>query len=184
MNTRHALRRTCAAIAITALGACSTKPDIDTAWHAGPGHRWRALAVDARGSAGFQLLSASQTGITHRNDVDEARGLDNRGLLDGAGVALGDVDGDGRPDMVLASVEGPAALYHNQGDFRFTDVTKASGLDFTGLATTSVVLADVDGDRDLDLLAGTFGGPVALFANDGTGHFTNATGGQWSDWRV
>ncbi len=121
------------------------------------------------------MLTASQTGLTHRNDVDETRGLDNRGLLDGAGVALGDVNGDGRPDMVLASVETPAALYRNDGDFRFTDVTKASGLDFTGHATTSVVLADVDGDRDLDLLAGTFGGPVALFTNDGAGRFTNAT---------
>ncbi len=155
--------------------ACTAGPVVDTSWHAGPGHRWRALAIDEDGVAGFRLLTASRTGVTHRNDVDEARGLDNRGLLDGAGVALGDVDGDGRPDMVLASVEQPAALYRNQGDFRFVDVTKASGLDFTGLATTSVVLADVDGDVDLDLIAGTFGGPVALFTNDGKGQFRNTT---------
>ena len=123
------------------------------------------------------MLTASSTGLTHRNDIDIDHGLANRGLLDGAGVALGDVDGDGRPDIVLASEEHPAALYHNDGDFHFSDVTAASGLDFTGLATTSVVLADVDGDRDLDLIVGTFGGPVALFLNDGKGHFSNATAG-------
>ena len=121
------------------------------------------------------MLTASRTGLTHQNDVDIERGLANRGLLDGAGVALGDVDGDALPDIVLASEEHPAALYHNDGEFRFSDVTKSSGLNFSGLATTSVVLADVDGDRDLDLIAGTFGGPVALFVNDGKGHFTNGT---------
>ena len=123
------------------------------------------------------MLTAAQTGLTHQNTVDEVRGLDNRALLDGAGVAVGDVDGDGLPDIVLAAVEKPAALYHNLGDFRFADVTSASGLDFAGLATTSVVLADVDGDRDLDLIVGTFGGPIALFSNDGAGHFTNTTAG-------
>jgi enediyne biosynthesis protein E4 len=162
------------ALAISVAG-CAKEPVVDTRWHQETGYRWRALAVPREGRAGFTMLTASATGLTHRNDISEERGLDNRGLLDGAGVALGDVDGDGRPDIVLASEELPAALYHNDGDFRFSDVTKASGLDFTGLQTTSVVLVDVDGDRDLDLLAGTFGGPVLLFRNDSTGHFTNVT---------
>ncbi len=150
---------------------------MDTSWHQESGYRWRALAVPLKGKAGFELLTSSRTGLLHRNDIDDTRALDNRGLLDGAGVAIGDVDGDGRPDIVLASEEVPAALYHNDGEFRFSDVTKASGLDFTGLQTTSVVLVDVDGDRDLDLVVGTFGGPVVLFSNDGKGHFTNATAG-------
>jgi enediyne biosynthesis protein E4 len=149
--------------------------DVDITWHQEAGYRWRALDVASRGGPGFRQLTAASTGITHRNDIDVERGLANRGLLDGAGVALGDVDGDGLPDAVLASIEAPAALYRNNGDFRFTDVTAASGLDFTGLQTTSVVLADVDGDRDLDLIAGTFGGPISLFSNDGRGHFTNTT---------
>ncbi|MES3033186.1 MAG: VCBS repeat-containing protein [Gemmatimonadota bacterium] len=167
---RWALRN----VAAMALLSCGG-PKVDTSWHQETGHRWRALAVSPRGEAGFEQLTASSTGLTHRNNIDVERGLANRGLLDGAGVALGDVDGDGLPEVVLASIEKPAALYHNDGDFEFTDVTAASGLDFTGLATTSVVLADVDGDRDLDLLAGTFGGPVALFTNDGRGHFSNVT---------
>lgn len=158
------------------LGGCSREPAVDTSWHQETGYRWRALAVPTRGHDGFTMLTAGTTGLTHRNDIDVDSGLANRGLLDGAGVALGDVDGDGRPDVVLASEERAAALYRNDGEFHFTDVTAASGLDFTGLATTSVVLVDVDGDRDLDLVAGTLGGPVALFQNDGRGHFANVTG--------
>ena len=164
-------------IALLAVGGCGRTPNVDTRWHQEATYRWRELAVPAHGRDGFEMLTASSTGLTHRNDIDIDHGLANRGLLDGAGVALGDVDGDGRPDIVLASEEHPAMLYHNDGDFHFTDVTAASGLDFTGLATTSVVLVDVDGDRDLDLIAGTFGGPLVLFQNDGKGHFSNVTAG-------
>ena len=163
------------ALLLTIFAAACRAPQVDTSWHQESGYRWHQLAVPRRGHAGFTLLDASATGLTHRNDVDDEHGLANRGLLDGAGVALGDVDGDGRPDIFLASVEHPAALYHNNGGYRFTDVTKASGLDFTGIATTSAVLADVDGDGDLDLIVGTFGGPVKLYLNDGKGHFTDAT---------
>src|SRR5207248_6819106 len=93
----------------------------------------------------------------------------------GAGVALGDVDGDGLPDIFLASEERPAALYHNNGGFRFTDITVASGIDTKGLATTSAAFADVDGDGALDLIVGTLGGPLKLWLGDGHGHFTDAT---------
>ena len=151
------------------------KTAVDVSWHQELGARWRALDIVAGGHAGFRLLTTSETGLVHRNDINDEHGLANRGLLDGAGVALGDVDGDGRPDIFLASEETPAALYHNDGGMHFTDVTTTSGLDFRGVATTSAVLADVDGDGDLDLIVGTFGGPVLLFTNDGLGHFTNAT---------
>ena len=161
--------------AAIALLLCACGSSVDTSWQQETGYRWRALDVPRRGEAGFEQLTASSTGITHRNEIAIEDGLANRALLDGAGVALGDVDLDGLPDMVLASINKPFALYHNDGDFRFSDSTKSSGLTETGLQTTSVVLADVNGDRNLDLIAGTFGGPVALFLNDGYGHFTNAS---------
>jgi len=154
--------------------ACNAPP-ADTSWHQESGYRWRSLVVPPKGHAGFAMLNAASTGLSHQNLIDDEHGLTNRGLLDGAGVALGDIDGDGMPDVVLASEEKPAALYRNNGGFHFTDITTASGLNFTGLATTSVVLADVDGDRDLDLLVGTFGGPIKLYRNDGKGHFADAT---------
>jgi enediyne biosynthesis protein E4 len=156
--------------------ACRSR-SVDTTWHDEAGYRWRELDVPARGSAraGFSSIASSSSGITHRNDVDDEHALANRHLLIGAGAAAGDVDGDGLPDLFLASVERPAALYKNNGRFMFTDVTASSGIDVTGLATTSATFADVNGDGALDLIVGTLGGPVKLWLGDGKGQFTDAT---------
>ena len=162
------------ALALLALGCASPDP-VDTPWHAAVGYRWRALALRRNGHAGFTQLTSATTGLVHRNDVDDEHALANRNLLIGAGVALGDIDGDGRPDVFLASVERPAALYHNDGHFHFTDVTASSGIDTRGLATTGAVFVDVDGDGSLDLIVGTLGGPLKLWLNNGKGHFTDAT---------
>ncbi|MEO5816036.1 MAG: VCBS repeat-containing protein [Gemmatimonadaceae bacterium] len=177
MGDTAAARRSLAsllAIACLAIG-CTRKTPVEQPWHQEAGYRWRELDIASGGHAGFTRLSSRTTGITHRNDVDDAHAMANRNLLIGAGAALGDIDGDGRPDVFLASVEHPAALYHNDGGFHFTDVSAASGIDTRGLATTGAVFADVDGDGDLDLLCGTLGGPLKLWLNDGKGHFTDAT---------
>ena len=149
----------------------------DTSWHNEQGFRWRALDVPSGSRVGFTALAAKKTGLNHRNDVDDEHALANRNLLIGAGIAIGDIDGDGLPDVFLASVERPAALYHNEGKFHFTDVTSASGLRLTGLATLSAAFADVNGDGALDLVVGTLGGPLELWLGDGHGHFTDATDG-------
>lgn len=166
-------------VPMLALGCREHAPTIG-AWTEGEGMRWRALDVAhaarsvAESRAGFTRLDAARTGVTHRNDVDDERALANRDLLIGAGAAVADVDGDGYPDLFLASVQRPAALYRNIGGFRFEDVTRASGLRLDSL-TTGATFADVDGDGDADLLVGTHGGPVMLWRNDGRGRFTDAT---------
>ena len=169
------MRRGAAAAATCLLLACRPAAPVETPWHQETGYRWRELAVEPAGHAGFTQLASTTTGLTHRNDVSDEHAMANRNLLLGAGVALGDIDGDGRADVFLASVEQPAALYHNDGGLRFTDVTAASGIDTRGLATTGAAFADVDGDGDLDLICGTLGGPLTLWINDGKGHFTDAT---------
>ena len=162
------------AIVLLVVGCMSPSP-VDTRWHQEANYRWRELAIAPRGHAGFTQLTSQATGLVHRNDVDDEHAMANRNLLIGSGAALGDIDGDGRPDVFLASVERPAALYHNDGAFRFTDVTASSGIETKGLATTGAVFADVDGDGDLDLIVGTLGGPLKLWLNDGKGHFTDGT---------
>jgi hypothetical protein len=163
-----------AVFALVVIGCTSSAP-VDTSWHQEAGYRWRTLAFPTGGHAGFTQLAASATGLVHRNDVDDEHAMANRNLLIGAGVALADIDGDGLPDIFLASVERPAALYHNDGRLHFTDITAASGIDTKGLATTGAVFADVNGDGHPDLIVGTMGGPLKLWINDGKGHFTDAT---------
>ena len=69
--------------------------------------------------------------------------------LYGMGVAVGDLDGDGSPDLVVTGLNGNRVLL-NDGKGRFRDVTKGSGIEATGWAT-SAALADFDGDGILDL---------------------------------
>jgi hypothetical protein len=178
---RRAPRVAIIVVASLALVSCGERAPAVGEWNEGANHRWRALDVidgapSAQGArAGFTALEAGRTGLTHENRVDDAHALANRDLLIGAGAAVGDIDGDGYPDLFLASVERPAALYRNLGGLRFEDITATSGLRTDSLPTTGAVFADVDGDGDVDLLVGTHGGPVTLWTNDGAGRFTDAT---------
>lgn len=154
--------------------AVACAPRVDQQWHDEAGYRWRSLDVRG-GKAGFRLLPSSETGVTHANVVADDSALYNRHLLIGAGAAAGDIDGDGLPDLFVASVMRPPALYRNLGGFRFADVTDSSGLNVEGLRSTSAVLADVNADAHLDLIVGTLGGPLKLWFGDGKGRFSDAT---------
>jgi hypothetical protein len=84
--------------------------------------------------------------------------------------ALGDLDGDGLPDLVVGQFQDAVAWYHNSGKpgadrFVLVDSTVAR----LPRGTNGVPeLHDIDGDGDLDLLLGDAGGRVALFRNDGS----------------
>jgi hypothetical protein len=83
----------------------------------------------------------------HFKDVSEGSGLDVTGY--GMGVAVGDVDNDGFPDVLLTEY-GRIRLVHNNGNGTFTDVTKQAGLDDPQWATSACFL-DYDRDGWLDL---------------------------------
>ena len=68
----------------------------------------------------------------------------------GHGVAVGDYDNDGRPDLFVTRWRS-YALYHNLGDGRFEDVTAQAGLGGDRDWPTSAAWADLDNDGDLDL---------------------------------
>lgn len=158
------------ALVIAAAGACNA-PAPPPAWHQETGYRWRDLVVPA-GEPGFTALPANKTGIPFLNDVSDSVLLGNRILGQGAGVALGDVDGDGRPDVFLAKTQGCSALYRNLGDWRFEDVTKSAGITACDRFSTGAAFADVDGNGSLDLILLSTRGPNSIFLNDGRGHFT------------
>lgn len=141
----------------------------------GSGVEITQLSPATSGSVGFTPLDAARTGIPFTNRVAESRSLTNHILLNGSGVAAGDVDGDGRCDLYFCAIDGPNALYRNLGDWRFEEIAAKSGVDCPSLDATGAVLADLDGDGDLDLLVAAVRAGVSCFRNDGTGRFTEVT---------
>ncbi len=77
------------------------------------------------------------------------------------GVAVGDYDNDGHPDLFVTGVRGNT-LYHNNGDGTFTDVTKKAGLDqfndpeFGPLWAVAAAWVDINNDGKLDLFVANY----------------------------
>ncbi|MBM3954252.1 MAG: CRTAC1 family protein [Planctomycetes bacterium] len=131
-------------------------------------------------------------------DVTDAAGIGDPGY--GLGVAAGDIDDDGHPDLVISTF-GPKVVYHNNGDGTFRDDTARSGIDDGSRVGGGVSLLDADADGDLDVYFANYvdftcathvpefsdGFPVytspkaydplphALFRNDGDGRFTDVS---------
>ncbi len=100
-----------------------------------------------------------------------------------AGLATFDFDGDGFVDIYLLNgAPNPGshfdtpprnALYRNNGDWTFTDVTENAGVGDTGYGL-GVVTGDYDNDGDQDIYVNNFG-PNVLYRNNGDGTFTDVT---------
>jgi hypothetical protein len=103
----------------------------------------------------FTLLPSSATGVRFENrlhDTPERNVFTYRNYYNGGGVAIGDLTGDGLPEIVLISNEDGPRLYLNEGKFHFRDVTAEAGLtNRKGSWATGVTLADVNGDGRLDI---------------------------------
>ncbi len=129
-------------------------------------------------------------------DVHEAAGIvtgitgDPSGY-GGQSASWGDYDNDGRPDLLIARVRGPAMLYHNDGDGTFTDVSTSAGVT-VAVDGFSAVWGDYDNDGWLDcyVSSGVYLEPLArrdwLFHNNHDGTFTEvgATAGMAADTAV
>src|SRR5216117_1967517 len=150
-------------------------PAKEREWRAGNGCRWTELEMPKTGKTGFTLLSPEQTGVTFANSLDERAVAANRVLYNGSGVAVGDFDNDGWPDIFFCSLNGRNTLYKNLGGWRFADVTEQAGFKRDQRYYRGAVFADINGDGWLDLLVCVIGGGVECFVNDGHGKFTDAT---------
>lgn len=129
--------------------------------------------IDATAEAGIQFL--------HRNG---AKGDYHLPEQLGAGGAFFDYDNDGDLDLYLVNSgdlpdEGhestvTSALYRNNGDGTFTDITSEAGADNKGNYGVGAACGDYDNDGDPDLYVTNFGANV-LYRNNGDGSFTNVT---------
>lgn len=134
-------------------------------------------------------------------DVTEKAGVGAEGLF-GMGVAVGDYDNDGFPDLLVLGY-GRCILYHNNGNGTFTDVTVRAGVENSGRWASSAAWFDYDNDGHLDLVIANYvdwspdrnfwcgdhgpgmrsychpddynGEPPTLFHNNGDGTFTDVS---------
>lgn len=156
--------------------------------------------IDRDGEPDFFVASGDRANLLLRNvgrrkvhDISAAAGL-NRGDTRGLSAAFSDYDRSGRQSLFIAGVEG-VAVYRNNGDRTFSDVTQKAGLPRTpGELATSAVLDDLDGDGLPDLLVTVYtdlnrppskpifafpndfsGAASRLYRNNGNGTFTDVT---------
>jgi hypothetical protein len=117
------------------------------------------------------------SGITYRNRVvaDAAKTYKPAHYDHGTGLAVADVDGDGRLDVYFVSQVGGSALWRNVGGGRFEDITRQAGVALADRVGVSASFADTDNDGDPDLYVTTVRHGNAFFENDGRGRFRDIT---------
>jgi enediyne biosynthesis protein E4 len=157
-------------VLVFGVGAMRGAPALD--WAEGTGVRTLEVAQGARESrAGFSALDSEVSGVRFTNVLSGDLSLTNAVAHNGAGVAIGDVDGDGWPDLYFCALQGPNRLYRNLGGMRFEEMPLGDAACANQLST-GAAFADVDGDGDLDLLVNGIGVGTRLFLNDGLGSWT------------
>jgi enediyne biosynthesis protein E4 len=128
----------------------------------------------------FERLAPEVTGIDFVNHLPETPDFNILNYLyyyNGGGVAVGDVNNDGLPDLYFTSNLGANRLYLNRGGFVFEDVTDDAGVAGDAGWTTGVTMADVTGNGWLDIYVSTVDyldkrSRNQLFVNNGDGTFT------------
>lgn len=155
----------------------------------------------------YKPKEALRSALYHNNgdgtftDVTLQAGVGAEGLF-GMGMAVGDYDNDGFPDLLVLGY-GRCVLYHNNGDGTFTDVTARAGVENKGRWASSGAWFDCDNDGKLDLVIANYvdwtpesdfwcgehgpgmraychpnnysGVPPTLYHNNGDGTFTDVS---------
>lgn len=97
----------------------------------------------------FRLLPASRTGIDFNNEVqenDSINPIDLEFLYNGGGVAVGDFNRDGLPDLYFTGSLMGNRLYLNKGNLHFEDVTKEAGVGGMGRWCNGATVVDINND--------------------------------------
>ncbi len=102
----------------------------------------------------FTSMPEEETGIDFKNELVLSEDFDvfrYRNYYNGGGVAIGDVNNDGLPDIYLTANLHENRIYLNKEDFTFEDITAVAGVGGSKIWSTGVSMADVNGDGWLDI---------------------------------
>ncbi|MDA9907426.1 VCBS repeat-containing protein [Flavobacteriaceae bacterium] len=130
----------------------------------------------------LNLVDNKKTGIDFVNTIKETEFKNHKSypqIYNGGGVALGDLNNDGLPDIYLAGNGSKDKIYFNTGDLKFRDVTEESGISKENYGWSfGVNMVDINADGFLDIYV-CKAGPYSeekylrnrLFINNGDGTF-------------
>ncbi len=132
----------------------------------------------------FKLLSPDQTGVAFANTITTNDSLNVQTdvyVYNGAGVAVGDIDNDGLPDIFFSGNMVSSRLYRNKGHMQFEDITERAGVK-TSRWATGATMVDINNDGYLDIYVSVSGPPWSkpedranlLFINNKDGTFTES----------
>src|SRR2546426_2558376 len=132
----------------------------------------------------FKLLSPAHTGVTFANTIttnDSLNAQTDPYVYNGGGVAIGDIDNDGLPDIFFTGNMVSSRLYLNKGNMRFEDITQSVGVG-TNRWATGATMVDINNDGHLDIYVSVSGSERSkgrdranlLFINNGDHKFTSA----------
>lgn len=131
----------------------------------------------------FTLMPSAKTGIDFVNEVKDQKEFNvfkYRNFYNGGGVAIGDINNDGLPDIFFSANMNKNKLYLNKGDFIFEDITDKAGVAGSKPWDTGVLMVDVNGDGYLDIYVSNAGNMEAdnhnndLYINNGDLTFTES----------
>ncbi|MCL6273906.1 VCBS repeat-containing protein [Muricauda sp. 2012CJ35-5] len=108
----------------------------------------------------FTLLPSEETGVTFVNKVENQKNFNifkYRNFYNGGGVAIGDINNDGLPDIYLTGNMVPNKLYLNKGDLKFEDISESAGITGNKPWSTGVVMVDINQDGLLDIYVSNAG---------------------------
>ncbi|PQB03928.1 VCBS repeat-containing protein [Aureitalea marina] len=129
----------------------------------------------------FTELDPADSGMAFINTVENQKDFNifkYRNFYNGGGVAIGDINNDGLPDIYMTANMGKNKLFLNKGDFKFEDISASAGIEGNKPWSTGVAMVDINADGLLDIYVSNAGNMEGdnhnndLYINNGDLTFT------------